>query len=42
MLHVRSILLVENVAHFFPLRTLHLDLTFWVVPILLTFIAFTG
>lgn len=25
-----------NVAHFFPLHTLHLDLTFWVVPILLT------
>lgn len=27
---------VENVAHFFPSHTLHLDLTFWVVPILLT------
>lgn len=25
-----------NVAHLFPLHTLHLDLTFWVVPILLT------
>lgn len=25
---------VENVAHFFPFRTLHLDLTFWAVPIL--------
>lgn len=25
-----------NVAHFFPSRTLHLDLTFWVVPIVLT------
>lgn len=26
---------VENVAHFFPFRTLHLDLTFWGMPILL-------
>lgn len=26
-----------NVAHFFPLHSLHLDLTFWAVPILLTF-----
>lgn len=25
-----------NVAHFFPFHTLHLDLTFWAVPILLT------
>lgn len=25
-----------NVAHFFPFHTLHLDLTFWVMPILLT------
>lgn len=25
-----------NVAHFFPSHTLHLDLTFWAVPILLT------
>lgn len=27
---------VENVAHFFPPHALHLDLTFWVLPILLT------
>lgn len=26
----------ENVAHFFPPRTLHLDLTFWGLPVLLT------
>lgn len=26
---------IENVAHFFPSRTLHLDLTFWALPILL-------
>lgn len=25
-----------NVAHFFPFHKLHLDLTFWAVPILLT------
>lgn len=25
-----------NVAHFFPLHTLHVDLTFWAMPILLT------
>lgn len=25
-----------SVAHFFPFRVLHLDLTCWVVPILLT------
>lgn len=25
---------IENVAHFFPFRALHLDLTFWAVPIL--------
>lgn len=25
-----------NVAHFFPSHTLHLDLTFWAVPTLLT------
>lgn len=25
-----------NVAHFFPSRALHLDLTFWALPILLT------
>ena len=25
-----------NVAHFFPLHSLHLDLTFWAVPLLLT------
>lgn len=33
---VRDVLFVENVAHFFPPRKLHLDLTFWVVPISLT------
>lgn len=27
---------LENVAHFFPFHTLHLDLAFRVVPILLT------
>lgn len=27
---------LENVAHFFPPRKLHLDLTFWDIPILLT------
>lgn len=27
---------VVNVAHFFPSHALHLDLTFWAVPILLT------
>lgn len=26
---------LENVAHFFPAHALHLDLTFWVLPILL-------
>lgn len=25
-----------NVAHFFPPHTLHLDLTFWAMPVLLT------
>lgn len=30
------VLWVENVAHFFPLHTLHLDLTFWAVPTLPT------
>lgn len=28
--------LLGNVAHFFPFHSLHLDLTFWGVPILLT------
>lgn len=28
---------IGNVAHFFPLHALHLDLTFWVVPVVLTF-----
>lgn len=27
---------IANVAHFFPSHTLHLDLTFWVIPVLLT------
>lgn len=31
-----------NVAHFFPLRVLHLDLTFWKVSILLTFFPSQG
>lgn len=31
-----------NVAHFFPFHTLHLDLTFWVVPILLTMVPSQG
>lgn len=33
---------LENVAHFFPLHMLHLDLTFWVLPILLTFMPSQG
>lgn len=28
------VLWAENVAHFFPLHMLYLDLTFWAVPIL--------
>lgn len=28
--------MLVNVAHFFPFHTLHLDLTFWALPILLT------
>lgn len=28
--------IIGNVAHFFPFHALHLDLTFWAVPILLT------
>ena len=28
--------ILANVAHFFPSHALHLDLTFWAVPILLT------
>lgn len=31
---------VENVAHFFPLHRLHLDLTFLCIMIVLTFLPF--
>lgn len=33
---IRNSLMLWNVAHFFPSHTLHLDLTFWAVLILLT------
>ena len=33
---LRKFVKSTNVAHFFPSHTLHLDLTFWGVPILLT------
>lgn len=33
---------VESVAHFFPFHVLHLDLTFWAMPILLTVIPSQG
>lgn len=31
-----------NVAHFFPFRALHLDLAFWVLPVLLTMLPSQG
>ena len=33
---LRELSVSDNVAHFFLLRTLRLDLTFWALPILLT------
>lgn len=37
---VKSFLRLENVAHFFPLHRLHLDLTFLCIVIVLTFVPF--
>lgn len=42
MTFVLNILEIENVAHFFPLHRLHLDLTFLCNVIVLTFIPFLG
>lgn len=37
---VKNFLRLENVAHFFPLHRLHLDLTFLCIVIVLTFVPF--
>lgn len=39
---VLSFLEIENVAHFFPIHRLHLDLTFLCLMIVLTFAPFQG
>ena len=41
-LSLSSVLIIENVAHFFPIHRLHLDLTFLRAIVVLTFIPFLG